>query len=61
MTDLLLALGMVLAVEGFIYAAFPGAMKRMMAMAQSVPESYLRSGGIAVLATGVMCVWLVRG
>lgn len=61
MTDLLVALGLVLVIEGSLYAAFPGGIKRMMGMAQQMPEHSLRSGGIAALAMGVLVVWLVRG
>lgn len=61
MTDLLVALGLVLVIEGSLYAAFPGGIKRMMSMAQQMPEQSLRSGGIAALAMGVLVVWLVRG
>ena len=61
MTDLLVALGLVLVIEGSLYAAFPGGIKRMMSVAQQMPEQSLRSGGIAALAMGVLVVWLVRG
>lgn len=61
MSDLFVALGLVLVIEGSLYAAFPGGIKRMMSMAQQMPEQSLRSGGIAALVAGVLVVWLVRG
>ncbi len=61
MSDLIVALGLVLVIEGSLYAAFPGGIKRMMDMAQKMPEHSLRSGGIAALVLGVLVVWLVRG
>lgn len=61
MSDLIVALGLVLVIEGTLYAAFPGGLKRVMAMAQQVPEHSLRSGGIAAVVVGVLVVWLVRG
>lgn len=60
MDDLWAALGLVLVIEGVLYAAAPGGMKRMMAVAQAVPEGILRAGGLAAAALGVGVVWLVR-
>jgi len=61
MSDLLVALGLLLVIEGTLYAAFPGGLKRMMTMVQDIPDQSLRSGGVAAIALGVAVVWLVRG
>lgn len=61
MSDLLAALGLVLVIEGIVYAGFPGRLKRMMTLVQDVPESTLRAGGLAAAATGLFIVWLIRG
>ena len=61
MSDFLVALGLLLVIEGTLYAAFPGGLKRMMTMVQDVPDQSLRSGGVAAIALGVAVVWLVRG
>lgn len=61
MTDLVVALGLVLVIEGLIYAGFPRGVKQMMVRAQEVPESKLRAGGLAAAATGLFIVWLIRG
>lgn len=60
MSELVLAVGLVLAVEGFICAAFPNAAKRMMAQALQMPDQVLRMAGLAALSAGVFSVWLVR-
>lgn len=60
MTDLLSALGLVLVIEGLLYAAAPERMKRMMAAAQAVPSGALRAGGIVAALIGLSVVWLVR-
>ncbi len=60
MDDLWAALSLVLVVEGVLYAAAPGGMKRMMAAAQTIPDGALRAGGLAAAAFGVGLVWLVR-
>ncbi len=61
MKDVFLAIGLVLAVEGFLYAAFPGFLKVAMNVALGTPEQVLRLAGLAVLAAGVFFVWLARG
>ncbi len=61
MSDLIVAIGLVLVLEGMLYAIFPGALKRMMQSVQSLPDDVLRRAGLAALALGVVIVWLVRG
>lgn len=61
MSALVVAIGLVLVLEGVIYAGFPGGMKQMMARAQEIPDSQLRAAGLAAAATGLFIVWLVRG
>ncbi|HZD25215.1 MAG TPA: DUF2065 domain-containing protein [Alphaproteobacteria bacterium] len=60
MHELLLAAGLVLAIEGALYAAFPGAMKRMLTLALSQPDDALRYAGLAAAVLGVGLVWLVK-
>lgn len=61
MADLLLGAGLVLAIEGTIYALFPGQAKAMLERLRDLPERSLRTGGVVALAAGVLVVWLVRG
>ena len=60
MSDFLAALGLVLAIEGILFAAFPFATKRAMAAAVETPETRLRIIGLASALLGVVIVWLVR-
>ncbi len=60
MYELLIAVGLVLALEGALYAGFPGAMKRMMAMVLEMPAETLRNAGLAAAVAGVAIVWLVK-
>jgi uncharacterized protein len=60
MTDLWTALGLVLVIEGALYALFPEGMKRAAAHALMVPPQALRLAGLAVACMGVLVVWLVR-
>lgn len=61
MADLLSAVGLVLVIEGALYALFPEAMKRMMLLMSGQPSSLLRATGLGAAALGVVVVWLVRG
>ena len=61
MQDFLVGIGMVLVIEGLLYAAFPDSVRRMAEMARQIPDSTLRMGGVTALALGVLVVWLVRG
>ncbi len=60
MRDLVTALGLVLAIEGLIYAANPQAMKRIMAMVLEVSGKAMRIGGFIAFAVGFLIVWLAR-
>ena len=61
MTDLMVAIGLVLVIEGVAYAAFPQAIRRMLKMVEDTPDSTMRVGGLAVASLGLVIVWLVRG
>ena len=61
MEDAFLALGLVLALEGALYALFPQVMRRALAMAVALPPDQLRIAGVIAALLGVGIVWLVRG
>jgi uncharacterized protein YjeT (DUF2065 family) len=60
-SDLWVALGLVLALEGALYALAPGAMKQAIRQMLELPEGILRTGGLIAAIIGVFIVWLVRG
>ena len=61
MSDALwLALGLVLVFEGLTYALVPRQMQNMMRMLQEQSPEQLRVVGAAVMALGVLVVWLVK-
>lgn len=60
MSELITALGLVLVIEGLVYAFLPGQLKSMMALMQHIPPESLRMGGAAALAVGVGLVWVGR-
>ena len=61
MIELLSAFGLVLVIEGILWAAFPGTAMKMLQTASQMPEQTLRTIGLSVVAAGVLLVWLVRG
>jgi uncharacterized protein YjeT (DUF2065 family) len=60
MTDLLAAIGLLLVIEGLVFAAAPGfAREAMRQAAESAPER-MRLVGIVCAIAGVGLVWLAR-
>jgi uncharacterized protein YjeT (DUF2065 family) len=59
--ELFSALGLVLAIEGALYAAFPSFMRRVLSSIGMQPDQALRVGGLLALVTGVVIVWMARG
>ena len=61
MHDLLTALALLLVIEGLLYAAFPGGMRRLLVQVMEMPSQVLRSGGLVAAVVGIGCLWLLRG
>jgi len=61
MSEVVAAIGLVLVLEGVLYALFPEFMKRMAQQVTQTPGDTLRVAGVVSAALGVAIVWLVRG
>lgn len=61
MSDLGAALGLVLVIEGLLWALSPGLGRALLAAATETPEAQLRRAGWAAVALGLLVVWLIRG
>ncbi|MET0314192.1 MAG: DUF2065 family protein [Hansschlegelia sp.] len=61
MSDFVAALGLVLAIEGILFAGLPGSAKRAAENIIKTPEGTLRTVGVASAVVGVLLVWFVRG
>lgn len=61
MSDLIVGAGLVLVIEGLIWAISPAFAMRLLVVAAQVPERDLRIGGAIAVAAGVVLVGLVRG
>ncbi|WP_227267386.1 DUF2065 domain-containing protein [Roseobacter weihaiensis] len=58
MSTLLLALGLVMIVEGLAYALAPSLVERMLEMLRSLPETAVRQIGWLVVVSGAILIWL---
>jgi uncharacterized protein YjeT (DUF2065 family) len=61
MRDLLTALALVLVLEGVVWSAFPGTMRRAALQLASLQPGGLRVAGLLAATLGVLAVWLIRG
>ena len=55
-----LALGLVLIVEGLVYALAPGIIERMLEALRAMPVEMRRMIGLAAMAAGLALVWLAK-
>ncbi len=53
----LLALGLVLIVEGLAYALAPQLLERMLEILRTLPETALRQVGALAVVAGLILVW----
>lgn len=58
--DVLVAVGLLLAIEGLLYAAFPNAMRRAIATVLETPDMPMRIGGLVAAIAGIALIWVVR-
>ena len=55
---LLLAIGLVLIVEGLVYVLAPSLVERLLEMLRLLSEDQRRLAGLAAVALGLALVWL---
>ncbi len=61
MNDLAVALGLVLVIEGLLWALAPGLGRKLLQASAETPEGSLRLVGAGAAGCGVFIIWLVRG
>ncbi len=61
MYDLIVALGLVLVIEGLLWALAPDTGRRLLEMAKDTPNASLQQAGWMAVALGLLIVWIVRG
>ncbi|HEX9859274.1 MAG TPA: DUF2065 domain-containing protein [Paracoccaceae bacterium] len=60
MSTILLALGLVLVVEGLAFALAPSRMEDLIALIARMPQGRRRALGLLALAVGIALIWLAR-
>ena len=60
MKELIIAIGLLLFIEGGLYALFPSKMKNMLKKIDIIKESQLRSGGLIFAIIGFLIIWYVK-
>ncbi|MEM9638026.1 MAG: DUF2065 domain-containing protein [Pseudomonadota bacterium] len=58
MSTLLLALGLVMIIEGLAYALAPSLIERMLEALRALPEAAVRQLGLLIMVSGLILVWL---
>ncbi len=58
MLVIVVALGLLLALEGLLYAIAPGAMKHFIAMVLTMPDDQIRQSGILAAAIGAVIIFI---
>ena len=61
MSNLAVAVGLVLVIEGSLWALAPGLGRTFLEVAAETPESTLRMVGALAAAAGVLVIWIVQG
>lgn len=61
MSDILLGIGLVLVIEGLVYALAPSLVERLLEALRLMSIPQRRQLGLLTLATGVALVWMARG
>ena len=60
MNDFVAAIGLVMVIEGVLYAGAPPVAKAMMKRTLDMPDHQLRLMGLVALVAGVGVVWFAR-
>jgi uncharacterized protein len=59
-SDFLIGIGVLLVIEGILFAAMPNWMRQAMKSAIVTPDNILRAVGIGSAVVGLIVIWLVR-
>ena len=60
MRELVIAFGLLLFIEGILYALFPAKMKSMLKKLELVKDSQLRSGGLIFAVIGFVIIYFIK-
>ena len=60
MKELIIAIGLLLFIEGMLYALFPSKMKNMLKKMEVIKDSQLRTGGLIFAIIGFIIIWSIK-
>ncbi len=60
MKELIIAFGLFLFIEGFLYALFPSKMKNMLKKLELIKDSQLRSAGLIFALIGFIIIYYAK-
>ena len=60
MKELIIAIGLLLFIEGILYALFPLKMKNMLKTVEKLPINQLRIGGLLFAVIGFVIIWYFK-
>ena len=60
MKEIVIAFGLLLFIEGILYALFPSKMKNMLKKVDMINEGQLRTGGLIFAIIGFVIVWYMK-
>ena len=60
MKELVIAFGLLLFIEGILYALFPSKMKNMVEKIKTIKENQLRIGGLVFAVIGFLIIWYMK-
>ena len=58
--NIVMAIGLVLVIEGLLYAFVPGHLRGMASRLGGLSDEQIRIIGMAALGVGVLVIWLAR-
>ena len=60
MRELIIAIGLLLFIEGILYALFPSKMKNMLKVIEKMKINELRVGGLLFAIIGFIIIWYFK-
>ena len=61
MDDLIIAVGLILLIEGLFCALFPSKIKNMSKLIETTPSNNLRTIGMVFGIIGFIIIWYIKG
>ena len=61
MNEFIIAIGLVLFIEGLLCALFPSKIKNMSKLIEAMPVNNLRTIGVIFTIIGFLIIWYIKG